>query len=664
MLLFFFPNHSKASHAAAAEIAYRCIGSNQVVVTVNLFSDCSVGSLQLNASLDIHYTSASGGQNLFQAIPLLPGGVEVSTSTYPPCTPSTCNGGSGYGIKKYVYQGTITLPGAYSDWLLYAELFNRNGLTTSINNALSYSIYLEAGFDNLNFPLACSPVFARAPVVMTCINDSFNYDGLGSDADNDSLVYQLIPARGSIGAGNPVISLPYNTPYSATSPLMSVSGSNLNSQTGIFQCVPSQLQGCVIAEQINQFQGGILTGYVTRDMQILVDAFCNVQPDFRQTLIDSLHCGDSAIVMHLNTPVQCATVSANGSEFLVTGPAGDTITIYSLAPMNAVSGFCSRLKLSFGQRLNTNGTYHIVNKTGTDLNTFLNRCGYSMPFPDTIPFSVSDCYTGTTDLLNVSVNESGDAGEVTWSVPVNLSPSDFLRYVIFRSDSSGATCVPVGVSSAMNDTIFTDLSAEVNLRSYQYTVQTEMNTGLSTPFSDSIHSIFLTATPLPDSMTVRLDWTDFNGWNGAEYEVMVLNGDGTSAIVDGSQTTQQTYLYSKPKRNGSYRLRIRSINTSGPSLMTMSNIIKVEVLHSEVTVPNVMTANNDKLNDTFNILNLDQYPGSELSVFNRSGKKIYESKDYRNDWDGDDQQAGTYFYVLKVADKQNTSIHGILTLIR
>jgi len=40
------------------------------------------------------------------------------------------------------------------------------------------------------------------------------------------------------------------------------------------------------------------------------------------------------------------------------------------------------------------------------------------------------------------------------------------------------------------------------------------------------------------------------------------------------------------------------------------------------------------------------YPGSSLSIFNRWGNKIYESSDYKNDWKGDGQSDGVYYFVL------------------
>ena len=82
-----------------------------------------------------------------------------------------------------------------------------------------------------------------------------------------------------------------------------------------------------------------------------------------------------------------------------------------------------------------------------------------------------------------------------------------------------------------------------------------------------------------------------------------------------------------------------------------------------LTIPDVFTPNNDGKNDFFVIKGIEQFPGSEIKIFNRWGNIVYQKSDgYKNDWDGTNQfgltignralPVGTYFYVL---DKGNGS---------
>ncbi|MCK5138029.1 MAG: gliding motility-associated C-terminal domain-containing protein [Bacteroidales bacterium] len=66
-------------------------------------------------------------------------------------------------------------------------------------------------------------------------------------------------------------------------------------------------------------------------------------------------------------------------------------------------------------------------------------------------------------------------------------------------------------------------------------------------------------------------------------------------------------------------------------------------------IPNVFTPNGDEVNDNFVIEGLPPY--SSLIIFNRSGKELYRSEEYNNEWDGTDKDnnplpSDTYWYVL------------------
>lgn len=68
---------------------------------------------------------------------------------------------------------------------------------------------------------------------------------------------------------------------------------------------------------------------------------------------------------------------------------------------------------------------------------------------------------------------------------------------------------------------------------------------------------------------------------------------------------------------------------------------------SEILVPNVFTPNGDGKNDLFEFKNLEFFPNSALTVYNRWGKKIYTSEDYQNNWNGDGYSDGVYYYILE-----------------
>ncbi|WP_186753455.1 DUF7507 domain-containing protein, partial [Echinicola salinicaeni] len=70
-------------------------------------------------------------------------------------------------------------------------------------------------------------------------------------------------------------------------------------------------------------------------------------------------------------------------------------------------------------------------------------------------------------------------------------------------------------------------------------------------------------------------------------------------------------------------------------------------------IPNVITPGDvDNKNDQFVIKGLDKFEQNEIVIFNRWGDHVYEAKDYQQDWTAEGLNAGSYFYVLTVTDRQ------------
>lgn len=103
---------------------------------------------------------------------------------------------------------------------------------------------------------------------------------------------------------------------------------------------------------------------------------------------------------------------------------------------------------------------------------------------------------------------------------------------------------------------------------------------------------------------------------------------------------------------------------SDPDLVNNSSTDNKQV--TGIVIPNVFTPNGDGTNDTFVIPGLEVYNANELSVLNRWGGTVFNKKNYQNDWDGDQLNEGTYFYLLRV---QNASgrwdiFKGYITILR
>jgi gliding motility-associated-like protein len=107
-----------------------------------------------------------------------------------------------------------------------------------------------------------------------------------------------------------------------------------------------------------------------------------------------------------------------------------------------------------------------------------------------------------------------------------------------------------------------------------------------------------------------------------------------------------------PTQTTIYRLTVRDL--SGACLPVFDEV-KVEVVQSCINVRNAFTPNGDGINDLWLVYDqnfcLLNGSGVKASVFNRYGSKVYETKDYKNTWDGTYQGKalpdGTYYAVLE-----------------
>lgn len=172
---------------------------------------------------------------------------------------------------------------------------------------------------------------------------------------------------------------------------------------------------------------------------------------------------------------------------------------------------------------------------------------------------------------------------------------------------------------------------------------------------DSIRTIQLTVmkNPTPDL--------------GAERAICVgdtlilFPGDFESyAWQDGS--TQSHYVVNK---GGVY-----SVNVANQCGSAQAHI-SIDENKCGIYFPSAFSPNQDGKNDLFRILHPPSLTGYVLSIFNRWGQKVFETRDYSKGWDGtvngQMQDAGAYVWFCKyqkVNSHLNGEINGTVVLIR
>ena len=185
----------------------------------------------------------------------------------------------------------------------------------------------------------------------------------------------------------------------------------------------------------------------------------------------------------------------------------------------------------------------------------------------------------------------------------------------------------------------------------QYSVVSISDSGCQSAPSQVVTVIEL---PLPRPIFVNID-TNLTretlenqnycvaGQPGSRFSFSVKNG----TIVDSSEDCI-TVNWAVPQLSIiHYQLSIRETLQSPPCSGTASQTLSYR---PKLEIPTLITPNNDGKNDAFEIQDLSFYPNHKLQIFNRWGKKVLETTQYRNNWKGD---AGIYFYQLTIDGKDN-----------
>ncbi|AMM50923.1 hypothetical protein TH61_06585 [Rufibacter sp. DG15C] len=124
--------------------------------------------------------------------------------------------------------------------------------------------------------------------------------------------------------------------------------------------------------------------------------------------------------------------------------------------------------------------------------------------------------------------------------------------------------------------------------------------------------------------------------------------EGADVVANPEQTTTYTVTYTSPEG------------------CTVSDQVTVEVTPN-LFVPNVLTLNNDGMNDEWDIKNIDAYPECKVEVYNHWGSLVFTSNGYKTKWNGTYQgtplPVAAYYYIIHI-NAQEKPITGSVTIVK
>ncbi|MEM9051320.1 MAG: gliding motility-associated C-terminal domain-containing protein [Bacteroidota bacterium] len=94
-----------------------------------------------------------------------------------------------------------------------------------------------------------------------------------------------------------------------------------------------------------------------------------------------------------------------------------------------------------------------------------------------------------------------------------------------------------------------------------------------------------------------------------------------------------------------------------------------EIEFENLKAGNLITPDNDGFNDRFTIPNVELFRNYELFVYNSWGAEVYSTSNYDNSWEGTANNgsklpSGTYYYVFRDKDNEESSFEGEIHIYR
>jgi len=264
LIFFAFANNSYATHAMGADLTYSCIGNNQYRIRLQFYRDCNGINAASTETVNI---SSSGCGNIALNLPLL--SVTEVTPSCPGLVGTACNNGGGqFGIQRFVYESTVTLPATCTNWSMSWQLCCRNNAITTLTNPGSNEMYIKATLNTGLSSCNNSPVFLNDPTPFACVNQPVFYNHGASDSDGDNLRFSL---TNCYSTASTVVSYSTANGISSTRPLItSASGIVIDPNSGAISFTPTAVQIGVLCVLVEEFRNGVKIGEVVRDIQFSV----------------------------------------------------------------------------------------------------------------------------------------------------------------------------------------------------------------------------------------------------------------------------------------------------------------------------------------------------------------------------------------------------------
>ncbi|CAG5080231.1 gliding motility-associated C-terminal domain-containing protein [Parvicella tangerina] len=626
---------SFATHVIGGNIDVCQTGPNTFSVTMRVYRDCNPGNSSLSAPSGVEIRD-NVTNSIVQTISM--SGYQVGTETVITLGDS-CYTPTGICVEEYIFTRSVTLPDNPNGYYIAWDICCRNGLISNADVGSSFNP-TEGSVFYVQIPdpaLAggnCSPSFGGYPTdgyfcLSNGINDPFIIDPQVTDADGDSLVYSLINPYNDGTTQKPFNLLGWQAGHSAVNLLGNTTLPNMviDSETGLITCYPENIGVYVFAIMVKEYRNGVQIGETVRDVQYSsLNCTVDAPPTINMQDTVAVYAGDSVCV-------DVTVTDADGTDTLYVIPSSNDFDL--------MTTFVYPDQIGGGD-----WQYDNFNNTGSpavmEHFDWVNLQEYE---------GVGEIYLRYCWQPNCeSIDETYAINLLAYSY--GCSGSDTSERVVYFDVQYEPADVTLNIPDSISVTYDEEICFEV------LTVdETHSDDPLGlTPVGGGFDYLENYVAPAQNSQGYY--YTDFWG----QDTVYIPDYSYNNGEVLGKDTVAIRYCWTPGCGDvylKNYELNYEAALYTECFTLTENKVMQVNVEppSSELQrVPNVFTPNKDGDNDYFKLGGTPDpcYDSLTVTIYNRWGKKVYESEDPYFEWDGTikgkgnaDCAEGTYFVIIQ-----------------
>ncbi len=334
-------------------------------------------------------------------------------------------------------------------------------------------------------------------------------------------------------------------------------------------------------------------------------------------------CAPVAIKLYFSKKINCSTIAANGSNFLVTGPTPVNVIA---AAGDCASGLSDIITVRFDKPIYTKGLYTVSPQLSVNGGAVRDECGKIIQ-PQPVSFNTSDTVSSLFtynnnmgcrfDTMLFSHNGANDVNKWEWVFNNTDTFTTASHSIIFPASSTNRVQLIVSNGVCSDSTVST------------LVLDNEVKVDFKMP------DVICPEDPL---LIGNLSTGLINSWR---WNIDVLH---SSAL----KTPEPFYF---PANNVESYYQVKLVATNNAIGCSDSLIKSLKVLNNcFIAVPTAFTPNGDGLNDFLYPINALKADNLEFKVFNRWGQIVFSSSNWQEKWNGKlkgiEQTSGVFVWFL------------------